>query len=178
MDAAVDKEAQLVNHVREALSQSLAATPGIGSLRAGPVAVNPSALLDALRGEHVTDASETHVLLADALADDVTSNALVNIRVRLHFPGPGGYTLLYLAPSHSLTGRVPRPVSPRGPTSVAAKRGPPTACHRRRGRPTQCCYFEARIAGRQRDTVRPRETAPLRPVGSCRSAPCRGRRRL
>ena len=88
MDAAVDKEAQLVNHVREALSQSLAATPGIGSLRAGPVAVNPSSLLDALRGDHVTDAPEARVMLADALADDVTTNALVNIRVRLHVYPP------------------------------------------------------------------------------------------
>lgn len=85
MDAAVDKETQLVSHVREALSQSLASTPGIGALRAGTVSVDPAALLSALRGEHTADGPDAHLLLAGALADDVTSNALVNIRVREHF---------------------------------------------------------------------------------------------
>ena len=82
MDGPADKEKQLVEHVRDALSQSLASTDGISALRVGPLSVDPPGLLAAL-GRHYDEAAlGAASLAAAALANDVTSNALVNIRVR------------------------------------------------------------------------------------------------
>ena len=104
----MEKEAQLVAHVRDALSQSLAATAGVGSLRAGSATVEHRTLLSALRGDQSTSSPDTAFLVASALANDVTSNALVNIKVSFY---------LYSVPTHraqftnAATGGVPCAVS-------------------------------------------------------------------
>ena len=77
----MEKEKQLISHVRDALSQSLAVSAGIGVLSAGATTVEPQSVLSALRGESNPSVSSTSHMVAAALADDVTSNALVNIRV-------------------------------------------------------------------------------------------------
>ena len=77
----MDKETQLISHVRDALALSLEAT-SIGELHAGPVSLEPTSLLAALRGSLARGTQDPVLLVAAALADDVTSNALVNIRVR------------------------------------------------------------------------------------------------